>query len=103
MNDSLTPDQDCARAHELLQAAMILLDADFRGPELRAQRAKMIERGTIACANARLRRHDAMRADLQVMLDDALELPAGRADETSVLRLQRLLRTALSMDAEPDV
>ena len=99
----LTPDQDCDRAHEHLKAAMALIDAEFRAPGLKDLRARLIERGTVACANARLRRGADMRADLQVMLDAALEIPLGQADETSVLRLRRLIQTALSEAAEPDV
>ena len=101
--ETLTPEQDCARVHELLRHAMALLDAGFRAPELRAQRARLIERGTIACVNARLLRHGDMRADLQGMLSDALEMPAEPPDETSTLRLRRLIRQALADNAGPDV
>ena len=99
----LPPDQHCARAHELLQTAMTLLDGGFRAPELRPIRASLIERGTVACANARLRRQGDLRNDLQQMLDEAQKLPATSEDDKSVLRLQRLIRSALSTDAEPDV
>ena len=103
MAPPLSPEQHCARAHELLQAAMALLDAGFRAPELRPLRANLIERGTVACANARLRRLGDLRQDLEQMLDEAAKLPASDDDDNSVARLQRLIQSALSPDAEPDV
>ena len=103
VSETLTPDEDCARVLPLLQAALALLDVEFRAPAMRAQRSRLIERGTIADANARLLRHRDMRADLQGMLADALAIPLEGPDERSVLRLRRLIRAALSKEAEPDV
>jgi hypothetical protein len=99
----LTPDEDCARIHESLQALFAFLENELRAPDRRAARARLIDRATVAAANARLRRHADLRADLQALLDDANALSSGGPDDRSVARLQRLIGVALSGTAEPDV
>lgn len=79
---------------------MALLDDGFRSSELRAVRGRLIERGTEACAYARLGRQDDLRAALEAMNTDAESLPVEDGDERAAEKLQALLRSALS--DEPD-
>lgn len=96
MTPMLPPNDDCARAHQILQTVMTLLDGGFRSPELRAVRGRLIDRGTVACAHARLGRHDDLRAALEAMMADAETLPDQEGDDHAASRLQALVRAALS-------
>lgn len=96
MTPSLPSNHDCARAHQILQAVMALLDGGFRSSELRAVRGRLIERGTEACVYARLGRQDDLRAALEAMSAEARTLPAQDDDERAAEKLQALLRDALS-------
>jgi len=75
---------------------MTLLDGGFRAPELRAVRGRLIDRGTEACAYARLGRPDDVRAALEAMTVDAEALPAEDGDDRTAAKLQTLLRSALT-------
>lgn len=98
MNRSEPHPADCEREHGFLKDALAVLDRAFRAPDLRERRGRLIEHGTSACAHARLGQHRAMRADLQAMLTDALQLPPDGPEGQETLRLRRMLRLAL---AEP--
>lgn len=99
----MTPEQDCGRIHEVLLSLLGLLDAEFRAPDQRAVRTRLVERATVGCANARLGRLDDLRVDLRTLLADAEAMPERDTGDVAVARLKRLITSGLSGTAQPDV
>lgn len=90
----------CESCLKLLRQALTLLQQTSRDADLEAGRARLIDRATIACANARLFRHQDLRADLQAMLTDTMGMPLEGGSDDRLLALRRLIRSALYTKVE---
>jgi hypothetical protein len=87
--------------HRYLTDALGALDAGFDEPEWRLVRSRLIREGTCACVHVRMRQFEPLRASLQAMSTDAMQLPITGERGGEVLRVRRLIRLALS-HAVPD-
>lgn len=93
--------EDCvsaptARAHKLLQEMMDLLDQALPGDAYRELRTTLRDRGTSACAYARLGTEQEMEHDLTTMREAAARVEDDAAQGSRIAELRRLIDTSLA-------
>lgn len=86
----------CGEAHKHLQQFMTELASKLPGEPMRDVKRTLVERGTAACAHARLGRVDDMTAELRVMQTLLSQVQASDADAQGVDDLRRLLELSAS-------
>lgn len=84
-----------SRAHKHLQELMALLDQALPGDTHRALRTTLRDRGTAACALARLGNEQEMLPDLTAMQDAASQIDPEAEKGSALADVRRLIDATL--------
>lgn len=89
-------DTPVSRAHKLLQELLASLDRALPGASQKALKDRLMDRGTTACALARLGTADELIDDLTAMRAELSESATEGADDAAIGGLRRLIDACLA-------